>query len=320
VEWRLNDDEVVSTTPTYLFNVTDNVAFVAYFALNTYEITATANPADGGTVTGAGTYNYGESCTLTAAAAEGYTFVNWTLDGVVVSTSANYTFNVTESNGYVANFSLNSYEITATANPTEGGTVTGAGTYNYGASCTLTATPTTGYNFVNWTKNGTVVSTEASYSFTVTGAGAYVANFEIITFVITATVAPDGAGEVEGAGTYNYGATVTMTATAAEGYRFVNWTEGDEVVSVEETFTFTALSDRQLVAHFQSTVGAGETEWPEVSVYPNPATDKLYIETHRQSSRCEIYTITGAMVYSQDDCIDQIVIEVSDFTAGAYIV
>ena len=320
VEWRLNDDEVVSTTPTYLFNVTDNVAFVAYFALNTYEITATANPADGGTVTGAGTYNYGESCTLTAAAAEGYTFVNWTLDGVVVSTSVNYTFNVTESNGYVANFSLNSYEITATANPTEGGTVTGAGTYNYGASCTLTATPTTGYNFVNWTKNGTVVSTEASYSFTVTGAGAYVANFEIITFVITATVAPDGAGEVEGAGTYNYGATVTMTATAAEGYRFVNWTEGDEVVSVEETFTFTALSDRQLVAHFQSTVGVGETEWPEVSVYPNPATDKLYIETHRQSSRCEIYTITGAMVYSQDDCIDQIVIEVSDFTAGAYIV
>ena len=320
VEWKLNDDEVISTTPTYMFNVTENVAFVAYFALETHEITATANPADGGTVTGAGTYNHGESCTLTAAAAEGYTFVNWTLDGVVVSTSANYTFTVTESNDYVANFSLNSYEITATANPMEGGSVTGAGNYNYGASCTLTATPATGYNFVNWTKNGTVVSTEASYSFTVTGAGAYVANFEIITFVITATVAPDGAGEVEGAGTYNYGATVTMTATAAEGYRFVNWTEGDEVVSVEETFTFTALSDRQLVAHFQSTVGVGETEWPEVSVYPNPATDKLYIETHRQSSRCEIYTITGAMVYSQDDCIDQIVIEVSDFTAGAYIV
>ena len=320
VEWKLNDDEVISTTPTYMFNVTENVAFVAYFALNTYEITATANPADGGTVTGAGTYNYGESCTLTAAAAEGYTFVNWTLDGVVVSTSANYTFTVTESNDYVANFSLNSYEITATANPTEGGTVTGAGNYNYGASCTLTATPTTGYNFVNWTKNGTVVSTEASYSFTVTGAGAYVANFEIITFVITATVAPDGAGEVEGAGTYNYGATVTMTATAAEGYRFVNWTEGDEVVSVEETFTFTALSDRQLVAHFQSTVGVGETEWPEVSVYPNPATDKLYIETHRQSSRCEIYTITGALVYMQEDCAEQFVIEVSDFTVGAYIV
>ena len=70
-----------------------------------------------------------------------------------------------------------SYIITATANPTEGGTVSGAGTYEMGTTCTLTATANEGYTFQNWTENGEVVSTEAEYSFTVTGDRTLVANF-----------------------------------------------------------------------------------------------------------------------------------------------
>lgn len=50
--------------------------------LITYEITAIANPTEGGTVTGAGTYSYGETATLTATANEGYMFTNWTKGGV----------------------------------------------------------------------------------------------------------------------------------------------------------------------------------------------------------------------------------------------
>ena len=71
------------------------------------------------------------------------------------------------------------YTITASASPSSGGTVTGGGTYNEGASVTLTATPNTGYNFVNWTKNGTQVSTNATYTFTATSDGTYVANFQM---------------------------------------------------------------------------------------------------------------------------------------------
>ena len=59
------------------------------------------------------------------------------------------------------------WEISATA--TEGGSVSGAGTYAQGTTCTLTATPNTGVSFVNWTEDGVEVSTEAQYSFTVTG-------------------------------------------------------------------------------------------------------------------------------------------------------
>ena len=46
---------------------------------------------------------------------------------------------------YTANFSQNSYLITVTANPTEGGTVSGGGTYNHGTTVNLTATAATGY-------------------------------------------------------------------------------------------------------------------------------------------------------------------------------
>ena len=145
--------------------------------VNTYTITATASPTTGGTVTGAGTYDEGASVTLTATANSGYTFSKWTKNGTQVSTNATYSFTATANAAYVAVFTQNSYTITATANPSNGGTVSGAGNYVSGATCTLVATPATGYEFTKWTKNGTQVSTNPSYSFTVTGAASYVANF-----------------------------------------------------------------------------------------------------------------------------------------------
>ena len=82
--------------------------------------------------------------------------------------------------------------------------MSGAGTYNYGASCTLTATPATGYNFTKWTKNGTQVSTSASYTFTVNGVATYVAQFTKKTYTIAATANPTAGGTITGTGTYEH--------------------------------------------------------------------------------------------------------------------
>ena len=71
-----------------------------------------------------------------------------------------------------------SYTIAATANVTEGGTVEGADVYYLGETCTLTATPAEGYQFVNWTENGEEVSTEATYTFEVDADRELIANFE----------------------------------------------------------------------------------------------------------------------------------------------
>ena len=67
------------------------------------------------------------------------------------------------------------YTVTVTA---ENGTVEGAGEYEEGKEATLTATPNEGYEFVNWTVAGEEVSTEATYSFTVTADVEVVANFK----------------------------------------------------------------------------------------------------------------------------------------------
>ena len=69
-----------------------------------YTVTATVNPAETGTVTGAGEYEEGAEATLTATAAEGYEFVNWTVAGAEVATTATYTFTVTADVEVVANF------------------------------------------------------------------------------------------------------------------------------------------------------------------------------------------------------------------------
>ena len=67
--------------------------------------------------------------------------------------------------------------IAVSASPSRGGTVTGGGSFNPGTSQTVIATANAGYKFTNWTEGNTVVSTAASYTFTVGAARALVANF-----------------------------------------------------------------------------------------------------------------------------------------------
>ena len=83
------------------------------------------------------------------------------------------------------------YNISASASPSAGGRVTGVGSYLAGQLCTLNAIANEGYYFENWTKNGTVVSTNASYSFTVTANATYVANFNSPDMHVFATYYPD---------------------------------------------------------------------------------------------------------------------------------
>lgn len=65
----------------------------------------------------------------------------------------------------------------------QGGTVSGGGTYPIGQQVTVTATPNSGFYFKGWANNGSaqIISTEASYTFTLQGQTDLVAMFDIDT-------------------------------------------------------------------------------------------------------------------------------------------
>ena len=155
------------------------------------DIELICSPEEGGTVSGGGTFEEGTSCTVTAVAAQGYTFVNWTEGGDQVSDLAEYTFTVMGNRVLVANFkaeALEEYNVSVSADPSHGGTVKGGGTYQQGAQCIVSATAKEGYDFINWTENGAQVSTNQNYSFTVTGDRTLVAHFSLSGTVPTGAI------------------------------------------------------------------------------------------------------------------------------------
>ncbi len=315
--WTENGN-VVSTQANYTFTVNSNRTLVANFTLQQFTITALVDPSQwAGGVEGGGVYTYGQSCTLTATPTVPYIFVNWTKNGIQVSTNASYTFTVTESATYVAHFVVETFTITALANPTEGGVVTGSGTYEMLDECTVTATANEGYNFVNWTENGNVVSNEAAYTFAVTGDRTLVANFELMTFEITASADPIEAASISGAGTYNYGEEVTLTFDRNEDWAFQNWTENGDVVSEEMTYTFIATENRNLVANFLFTEGIGENSIA-ANVYPNPTKGEFTLEGEGLS-HVRIVNAYGQTVYNADLEGDQAHIDLSQMGKGIYM-
>jgi hypothetical protein len=70
------------------------------------------------------------------------------------------------------------YTIKISASPNADGTVSGGGTFVQGTSETVTATPNSGHTFVHWTENGKVVSTSASYTFTLNSNVTLIADFQ----------------------------------------------------------------------------------------------------------------------------------------------
>jgi hypothetical protein len=319
--WTENGS-VVSTQANYTFTVNGNRTLVANFQAQpqNYTVSVSANPTDGGTVSGGGTFQQGQTCTVHATPATGYTFVRWTENGNQVSTNANYTFVVNGNRNLVAQFQGQSYYIATTSNPSNGGTTSGNGLYHFGESCTVAATPATGYEFINWTDNGDVASTEANYTFIVESGRNLVANFTVQTFQITASVEPAEGGTAIGGGTYNYGDVVTIEVDTNEDWAFLNWTENGIVVSEEKTYTFTATEDRSFVANLEYTEGVGEQNGSQTIIYPNPVNDKLTVEAQEAIGTVEIYNLMGAMVYSQKNCTNKVEINTTDLQSGIYFI
>lgn len=147
------------------------------------------------------------------------------------------------------------YTVVTNVNDVVMGVVTGnAGTYEEGTTATLTAEPTTGYQFVNWTV-GEDTYTANPLEIVVNSNLTITANFKAISYTITANVNKEKYGNVTGGGAYDYNTTATLTATANDGYEFVNWSNG----STDNPLAYTVTKDETITANFRQVLASSIT-------------------------------------------------------------
>ncbi len=201
-----------------------------------YTLTVTADK--GGTTTGSGTYIANRPATITATPDEHYVFTGWS-DG---NQDNPRTITVTGDATYTATFALTQHTLTLRAT---NGAITGAESgkkYDYGTVLTLTATPNEGYEFTGW-RDG---NQDNPRTITVTEDATYVITFALTQHTLTLAAENGTIAGAESGKKYDYGTTLTLTATPNEGYAFAGWSDGNQ----DNPRTFTVTQDSTFTATF----------------------------------------------------------------------
>lgn len=120
-------------------------------------------------------------------------------------------------------------------------------TFTDGDVITLIANPASGWRFDHW--EGDASGRQQSVTITMNSDKTVVAYFIKIQYPISTSVSPTGSGSVSpSGGTFDAGTQVTLTATAASGWRFDHWS-GD-ASGTSSTAVITMDSSKSVTAHF----------------------------------------------------------------------
>ncbi len=214
-----------------------------------------------------GTYNPGETITLTAKPAVGWHVSSWegtnndssvALDNISTMPSNDHTVRV--------NYAADCYTLNRNVNPDNSGSINpdpqkspscpATYQYTYGTSVSLTATPNTGYTFANW--SGALSGNQATRNLTIDGNKSVTANFNPICYTLTRNVNPDLGGNItpnllkspdcSANYQYTYGTSVSLTATPNTGYTFAYWSGA--LSGTQNPQNLTMDSNKSVTAHF----------------------------------------------------------------------
>ncbi|MCR5445790.1 MAG: DUF6383 domain-containing protein [Bacteroidales bacterium] len=209
-----------NTTNPRTINLTQDTYLTAIFAPNQYSLSVLTNDASMGTVAGSGTFNYLTQTTITAMPATHCHFVQWA-DG---NTSNPRLITVTQDASYTAIFAQDpQYAITVSVNDPSRGSADGGGIFFAGDYVTLSAYPNEHYYFSSWS-DGVNAN---PYYLTVIENASYTAMFEPINYNVNLTCNDDYMGSVCGGGSYPYGSTANIEAQPFDGFRFIEWSDGN---------------------------------------------------------------------------------------------
>ena len=266
----------VSSKKTYRFTVREDTSLYAVFASGSYVVSTVASPAEGGAVSGFGGYEPGDRATLRATANTGYLFTGWTDDkGETVSENSDFTVKVTGDATYTATFTPKSYQVVLSASDDGVGTLSGEGSYQFGDTVELNATPMGTKRFVGWyvldaEGNKSLLSCDAhcwvkldkdmvegleDYTLEIQAVFADPYEVTVSGEVVVKDKASSRGCRVTGGGSFAAGDQVELTAVAGMGYRFVGWStekEGASIVETATTLDVTATQDMTYYAQFES--------------------------------------------------------------------
>ncbi|MCX7009101.1 MAG: ice-binding family protein, partial [Kiritimatiellaeota bacterium] len=181
-----------------------------------------------------------------------------TLEGRALALNAAVTFNGTGG-------TLPSALLTVYASPTNGGSVTGSGFFLVGSSNPISATASSGWDFTGWL-DGNTNSLRSVVVFSNSVYTAIFVNTNLAPATITVNANPTNGGAVTGNGTFLIGSIDPISATASNGWRFVQWSDGDtnalRNIVVLSNSTYTAnFTNLQLVVLLQQGDGGLAGVW-----------------------------------------------------------
>ena len=220
--------------------VTGDMTLKASWAKAVCTLTVESDNLAGGTVSGSGEFNYGDSTTIEANTNMGYTFLGWYKGGEKVSNGTRLTVRVKDDTTYTAKWI--ECPITLERSDEKSGTVYGLGKTVVGMETTIEAVTNKGYVFLGWYNGGNRLTGEEKYTFTMTETPAtYTARWDKNTCSLTTK------SDLSIAGTYSLynetdmtvGESVTLTVTPNAKYTFLGWYDGEELVSSKTSYTFT---------------------------------------------------------------------------------
>lgn len=216
------------------------------------------------------------------------------------------------------------YTVTVAANPDDGGTVTGGGTFEEGALVMVSAMQNVGYLFDKWTEDGELVSTDAEYAFLLSGDRDLEAVFKEndltvhVLNVVPALNSESDDGQVTvfstgGVPPYIYELDGKSSLSTSDSYTFSNVRMGTYSLSATDDTGYSVS-----ISVVVSSNGVGEDVQNVVQLYPNPTNDKITIVCEGLKS-ITIVSPLGQQLGNVEVNDGRAIVDMSTFNEGTYL-
>ena len=197
----------------YTIDASGTYNFTGYFTPNQYTISVSKGSGEFDSYHSGGTYSYGTNVELWVNVNPHYNFLYWEdSNGNRISPTSSsgnsykVTVQVLGNKAYTIHASPRVYTISVSANPADGGTVSGGGEYTAGTEVTISAKANEGYAFSSWSDGVTSASRKITLNSDVT----LTANFDKVVYTCTYYKGSSTGGTVPAPQTYHYDDYVTI--------------------------------------------------------------------------------------------------------------